>query len=260
MSTSLAKTLPLKDGIKVTRLEDWTDFSDFITERLDYRGYIWRGQQDITWLLESSFERAISSKDSEQIAAIRRSHLKRFKYASRGRRGSNPFPPQSENEWWALGQHHGLRTPLLDWTRSPYVAAYFAFYKESNTDIAERAIYGLAQQSVYNCSRRIVKAAKNSPVSQHIEFIDPLLDDNPRLVSQGGLFTRSPDGVDVETWVKRNFEGHKRVILHKIAIPDSERTTSLRALNRMNINHLTLFPDLYGASSYTNLDLDIEKY
>ncbi|UCE47464.1 MAG: hypothetical protein JSW47_17935, partial [Phycisphaerales bacterium] len=46
----------------------------------------------------------------------------------------------------------------------------------------------------------------------------------------------------------------------KFKIPDRDRDACLKALNRMNINHMTLFPDLYGASEYCNMDLQIDYY
>src|ERR1017187_4623464 len=54
------------------------------------------------------------------------------------------------------------------------------------------------------------------------------------------------------------FEDSSSEVLLRIEIPDTDRLPCLRALNRMNINHLSLFPDLTGASRATNLKLELQ--
>ena len=71
----------------------------------------------------------------------------------------------------------------------------------------------------------------------------------------------TPDNRDIETWVSENFKDHNNeVVLLKMYIPDSDRIECLKALNRMNINHSTLFPDLFGAAKYVNRRLEVENY
>jgi hypothetical protein len=91
-----------------------------------------------------------------------------------------------------------------------------------------------------------------------LELIDPLSDENPRLVNQGALFTRAPIGTPVDLWVQVFFTGSEREVLLRIELPESDRTRCLSALDRMNINHLSLFPDLTGASRATNLRTEID--
>ena len=43
-------------------------------------------------------------------------------------------PNDSEDNWWALGQHYGLATPLLDWVYSPYVCLTFFSFREADND------------------------------------------------------------------------------------------------------------------------------
>lgn len=93
-----------------------------------------------------------------------------------------------------------------------------------------------------------------------MDFVEPLGDENTRLVNQNGMFTRTQDGVDVGAYVKRMFAGRDDTILFKITIPNSERETAMCALNQMNINHATLFPDLYGAGTFCNMRWKIPGY
>ncbi len=267
-SPSMARTprweaRPAKDGVGVVHLSKWGYFADFIRqEMLSARSYIWRGQAAAKWKLESTLDRLLRRRGKLKDPTIRDQHLRRFKLSSRGRRGANPAQLISDNDWWALGQHFGLATPLLDWTTSPYVAAYFAYAAEDNDGDSRRAVFALGRKSVTQKTLEITRTADPEAGRPDIvEFLEPLSDENSRLVSQGGLFTRAPDASTIEEWVSDNFVGDVGVWrLLKITLPSADRSVALQTLNRMNINHLSLFPDLYGASKFTNLDLLIDNY
>lgn len=280
-------------GIGEIHLASWQDFVAYIHETVNsVPDFVWRGQRVERWPLQPGLERELDALKidlgSEQADILRFQHLSRFRLSARGRldprdleervdlagetsvephstNGEVPLGPslveREENNWWAIGQHYGLKTPLLDWSTSPFVAAFFAFAEPSSGEAGGRAIYGLHKTLVSQKSDEIREMGNHVGRPPVVDFIEPLYKDNPRLVSQGGLFTRSPAAQDVREWVEARYgEEDEGVWLLKLVLPDEHRNYVLRALNRMNINHQSLFPDLYGASEFVNVKLVIEDY
>jgi hypothetical protein len=256
----------LKDGVATYRLRSWSEFGTFIDTHVfrdrgrAEHGFIWRGHRRSDWELETSLDRLFArvgyGGDESKLERRSLEHLDDFRYAARGRRGLNP-PALNENEWWALAQHFGLATPLLDWSRSPFAAAYFAF--ESHQDGTDyRVIWGLDIDAVRLRNKTITEEQAGDDRPTILELIDPLSDENPRLVNQGALFTRGPIGLPVNLWVNVFFVESDSEVLLRIEVPGGDRTECLRALNRMNINHLSLFPDLTGATRATNLRTELD--
>lgn len=238
--------------IEYPSAKNWFDLhlliDDYFTH---YNGYIFRGQADAEWRLESTLTRALNKShfDKKLAERLKSQHFCDFKANIRGRCALN-LETASDDEIWALGQHFGLHTPLLDWTRSPYVALFFSLFGECES--GNRVLWALLEEDIDAINAK-------APPSRKLRIVSPLTHNNPRLLSQNGLFLDVPVGQSVEK-VVASAKKSECVTMYKISFPDEIRNDILSALNNMNINHATLFQDLAGSALHTNFQLEIEPY
>ena len=136
--------------------------------------------------------------------------------------------------YMAYLRHHGFLSPLLDWSRSPYVAAYFAFKKAHEDSKHKVAIYVFGE--TLNLS------GNGMPV---LYRQGPYVKTHRRHVLQQSEYTLCTGFGDKWFFEKYDtvFESgrHQQGLCWKFTIPVTERTKVLKRLDEYNLNAFSLF-------------------
>ena len=113
---------------------------------------LFRGQAQESWRLKTTLERyslkEYSITDYYQILlavqpAVETFALKSWKLSNNLNIDESYHGPPPGYEFMVYLRHHGFPSPLLDWSRSPYIAAFFAFNPRQENEDKNVAIYSL---------------------------------------------------------------------------------------------------------------------
>lgn len=262
----------MKHNYSTVQLTAWKDYKLFVDQFSE--NWAFRGQEDANWVLNNAIERTGFIHSRKGIEAD---------FVSEFQRGARNYLSKDETpghliEWLALMQHHGAPTRLLDLTRSPYIAAYFAFefcWEKEDQDIA---IWGVNINYLKNKSLEILSAEFGDDLKENKNLINESLfekifcQNNKKLVFPVEPFRMNrryslQQSVFISTGIAEvplmdqlHFLGDsiERAVV-KIEIPSLFKKEALRELQQMNLHRASLFPDLDGYALSLKLRYDSMK-
>ena len=249
-----------------------TDIEDFILKIKDdiNNGWIFRGQKKNSWVLNPSIQRAFIRFDvpANHRLRVERNMVREFKRRLHHYSDNIPMA-KATDEWLALMQHHGVPTRLIDFSYSPYVAAYFAFeHSEAKNTVAIWAVEDSwfahelerISQEKYQAFESYRKSREESGnfdeifINRPIKLILPVnpFRLNERLAYQRGVFLCPGD---ISEPFEENYKiyGEEREVskhlikyIIKTGTNNENTTGALEYLDSMNVSRISLFPGLDG--------------
>lgn len=226
----------------------WKEFKDWVeTIRSKDTNAIFRGVSKACYGLKTSFHRT-GRVDLERYRDTDIQVFRDFAETIGGLKLSTN--PDDNGALWGFAQHHGFPTPLLDWTESPYIAAYFAF-SERLQNIEE---YEGERVKIYYLNGKFVESQR--PINLQIADVFPRIwvfrpssKGNQRLVFQQGQFLHS-NIVEIESYLMSLPHKGELPLISSVEMPASLAPEAIDELAFMGVSHLSLFPGLDGAAKH----------
>jgi hypothetical protein len=221
------------------RCDSWSQFKVRIIQDLFPDGhfrrgrYLFRGQGSDSWALSATFDRWYRGPKDQKLKVAERL-LDEFMYECEG----DDIPDNLRSDrlhMLGLAQHNGMPTRMLDWTESPYVAAFFAFSGHIRQGLDLDKCVGV---SVLDTTSHIWQREFGCEIVSMPSF------GNDRLRSQYGRFTylRAPyDSLDEYV---TQFPGESPLKKYSVPVRDVEQ--ALADLDAMGINHSRIYPGIMG--------------
>jgi hypothetical protein len=237
--------------VRTRTFNTWDEFKNGVRTNLPgasdydvYKRFIFRGQGSADWPLKSTFDRTYSDKQAASRDVIAKELIKEFyeecERYSPWRYGEN------DPRVLAMAQHHGLQTRLLDWSFSPYVAAYFAFswflFEKPGDQKGHVAVWAINRDEVES----------KAPPGQ-LEIVTVQDYENNRLGNQFGVFTFLKTN---ESSLEEYLTSSPVALSHaltKFELPRSQCQPALLDLMLMGIHHGTIFPGREGIAQMIRL-------
>jgi hypothetical protein len=241
--------------IRDIRLDSWWEFKrdlvpEFVDAGLSRRDApLFRGMRSPRWQLESTFDRMFRLVEADRRTTLFDALLASFREACRDF-GLPEELCRDERRLIALGRHHGMPTRLLDWTSSPYVAAFFAYQEalEQIEDLDSHVVLWVLHRQCQVWS------------GEHdVEIVAVPSFENARARNQAGHFTLSRSPYHSLEEVVTHCTEVTGVALTRILLPLSDVRTVLADLDLMGISAGQLFPDLTGVAAACTVRFLLER-